>query len=118
VKILVHFFSFPQLQTDAELSIMVSSHPKPSSPQSNCENISNSTVEVIDVKIAATRFIKFRLTSTGRTMRRNNPFHILEDLNSIAGKVTNASRLKNVSLLVEVSNEKQADVLLQAKILG
>jgi hypothetical protein len=51
-------------------------------------------------------------------MRNINPFYIQKALDSIAGKVKNASRLKNGTLLVEIFNENQADLLLKANLLG
>jgi hypothetical protein len=51
-------------------------------------------------------------------MRSINPFYIEKALGSIAGQVKNDSRLKNGTLLVEVCNEKQTDLLLKANLLG
>jgi hypothetical protein len=51
-------------------------------------------------------------------MRQINPFYVQKALDSIAGKVKNASRLKNGTLLIEVYNDKQAELLLKATLLG
>jgi hypothetical protein len=63
-------------------------------------------------------FITFRLKDTEKMMRNVNPFYIQKALNGIVGKVKNASHLKNGTLLVEVQNDKQAEVLLKANLLG
>jgi hypothetical protein len=60
----------------------------------------------------------FRLASTENTMQNINPFYIQKALDSIAGQVKNASRLKEGTPLVDVSNEKQANVLLKNKFHG
>jgi hypothetical protein len=56
--------------------------------------------------------------STEKIMHIINPFYIQNALDSIAGKVNNVSRLKSSILLVDVSNDKQADILLKASLLG
>jgi hypothetical protein len=66
----------------------------------------------------APRIITFKLKDTEKNMRNINPFYIQKALDGIAGKVKNASRLKNGTLLVEVQNDKQAEVLMKANILG
>jgi hypothetical protein len=51
-------------------------------------------------------------------MKNISPFCIQKALDGIAEKVANGSRLKNGTLLVESRNEKQAEVLLKATLLG
>jgi hypothetical protein len=51
-------------------------------------------------------------------MKNTGPFYIQKALESIAGEVTSASRLKNATLLVEARNEKGAEALLNARLLG
>lgn len=51
------------------------------------------------------------------TMRNVNPFCIQKNMVIIAGKMKNASHLKNGSLLVKVHIEKQAELLLKTDIL-
>jgi hypothetical protein len=63
-------------------------------------------------------FITFRLKDTEKNMRNINPLNIQKALDGIAGKVKNASCLKNGTLPVEVQNDKQAEVLLKANLLG
>jgi hypothetical protein len=50
-------------------------------------------------------------------LRSISQFCLQKALDTIAGKVTNASRLKNGTLLMEARNDKQADVLLKAALL-
>jgi hypothetical protein len=64
------------------------------------------------------RFITFRLKDTETIMRNTNPFYIQKALDGIAPKVKNASRLKKGTLFVEVQNDKQAEVLMKANLLG
>jgi hypothetical protein len=47
------------------------------------------------MKMPAPRFLTFRLKDTERNMTNINPFYIQKALDGIAGKVKNASRLKN-----------------------
>jgi hypothetical protein len=51
-------------------------------------------------------------------MHNRNPFYIQKNLDAIAGNVYNASHLRNGTLLVEVCNEKQAELLSHANLLG
>jgi hypothetical protein len=60
----------------------------------------------------------FRLKNTENNMRTISLFYIQKALDDIAGKVKNASRLKDGTLLVEVQNDKQAEVLLEVNLLG
>jgi hypothetical protein len=60
----------------------------------------------------------FRLKDTEENMRNINPFYIQKALDCIAGKVKNAYHMKNGTLFVEVQNDKQAEVLLKANLLG
>jgi hypothetical protein len=53
-----------------------------------------------------------------KTMKNSSQFYIQKSLDSIAAKVTKASRLKNVALPVEARSEKQAEVLLKDTLLG
>jgi hypothetical protein len=53
---------------------------------------------------------------TASSTLRNIPFE--KRLDSIDGKVTSASHLKSGTLLLEAWNEKQAEVLLKATLLG
>jgi hypothetical protein len=63
-------------------------------------------------------FITFRLKDTEKNMCNINPFYTHKALDGIAGKVKNASRLKNGTQLVEVQNDKQAELLLKANFFG
>jgi hypothetical protein len=65
----------------------------------------------------AARFITFRLKDTEKNININL-FHIQKALDGVTGKVKNASRLKNGTLLVEVQNNRQAEVLMKANLLG
>jgi hypothetical protein len=47
-----------------------------------------------------------------------NPFDIQKALDGVASKVRNATQLKNETLLVEVFNEKQVEVLLKTKLIS
>jgi hypothetical protein len=58
------------------------------------------------------------LKDSDKIVKNIGPFFVLKTLSSIAGKVTNASCLKDGTLLVEARNEKQAEVLLKATLLG
>jgi hypothetical protein len=51
-------------------------------------------------------------------MRQINPFYVQKTRDSIAEKVKNASWLKKGTLLIEVHNGKQAELLLKAALLG
>jgi hypothetical protein len=64
------------------------------------------------------RFVTFRLKDSDKNMRQINPFYVQKALDSIAGKVKNASRLKDGTALTEVHNDKQAELLLKATLLG
>jgi hypothetical protein len=66
----------------------------------------------------APSFITFKLQAPKKFMRDNNPFYVQKALDGIAGKGRNATRLKNRTLLVDIFNEKQAEVLLVAKLPG
>jgi hypothetical protein len=60
----------------------------------------------------------FRLKDCDMTVKNISPFYIQRAVDSTAGKVSNASRLKNGTLLVQARNERQAEVLLKATLLG
>lgn len=49
-----------------DLSVVASSRPKLSSPQSNCKNSSNSTLKLLISKCLAPRFLTVRLTQTDK----------------------------------------------------
>jgi hypothetical protein len=51
-------------------------------------------------------------------MRHINPFYAQKAIDSAAGNVKNAPRLKNGTQLIEVHNDKQAELLLKATLLG
>jgi hypothetical protein len=51
-------------------------------------------------------------------MRNTSPCYIQKAPDTVAGKVTCASRLKDLKLLVEAINDKQAEVLLKETLLG
>jgi hypothetical protein len=51
------------------------------------------------------------LKDSDKTVKNVSPVYIQKALKSIAGKVTDASHLKNMTLLVEAWNKKQAEVL-------
>jgi len=82
-------------------------------PQQILEKV-NQSAKLVAVK----RFVTFRLKDSDKNMRQINPFYVQKALDSIAGKVKNASRLKNGTLLIEVHNDKQAELLLKATLLG
>jgi hypothetical protein len=64
------------------------------------------------------RFITFILKDTEKTMRNINPFYIYKELDGIAGNIKNTSRLKNGTLLLEVQNDIEVEVLLKANLLS
>jgi hypothetical protein len=45
-------------------------------------------------------------------MRHINPLYVHKALHDIAGKIGNATVLKKVTLLIELFDEKQAEILL------
>jgi hypothetical protein len=51
-------------------------------------------------------------------MKDINPFHVKQGLDLICGKVKNASRLRNDTLLVEIFTENQSNALLKASLIG
>jgi hypothetical protein len=59
----------------------------------------------------ASRVVTFEFENTDKIMRHINPFFIQKVLDAIAGKVKNASRLRNETLLIETQNEKQGELL-------
>jgi hypothetical protein len=71
-----------------------------------------------NVKITALKFLTLRLKNTDKTMRDINPFFGKQGLDFICGKVKNASRLRNGTLLVEAFTENQSNVLLNETLLG
>jgi hypothetical protein len=56
------------------------------------------------MKMSVPRFLTFRLASTSKTVEQYNPICMRKDLDSIAGKVKNASTLNDGTRLVEISN--------------
>jgi hypothetical protein len=51
-------------------------------------------------------------------MKDINPFCVKQGLDLICGKVKNASRLHNGTLIVEAFTENQSNALLKASLLG
>jgi hypothetical protein len=98
-------------------SKMTISRPKSPLPD-NPEFSSLASRSAVRVKLPAARFVTFRLKGFHKTMKNISQFCIQKALDNIAGKVTNASRLKNGTPLAMVRNEKQAEVLLTATLLG
>jgi hypothetical protein len=70
------------------------------------------------VKLLAPRFVTFGLKDPDETMKSVSPFYIQRALDSIAGKVSNASLLKMCHSLWRHGMKKQAEVLLMATLLG
>jgi hypothetical protein len=64
-------------------------------------------LKALDVKMPAPHFITFKLQDPKKSTRGINPFYVQKALDGIAGKVRNATRLKNGALLVDVFNEKE-----------
>jgi hypothetical protein len=58
------------------------------------------------MKIHPLQFLALQLMGTEKTFHNVNHLYIQENLNSIAGKVKNASCLGNGILLVEIVNKK------------
>jgi hypothetical protein len=72
---------------------------------------SHTSSSVGIVKMLVPRFIVLRLKDIGNNMISINPFCIQKALDGIAGKVKYKSCLKNSTLLEEVENDKQVEVL-------
>jgi hypothetical protein len=66
----------------------------------------------------APKYLTMRLKNTEKTMRDINPLCVKQGLDLICGKVKNASRLRNGTLLVEVFAENQSSALWKASLLG
>jgi hypothetical protein len=108
--------SSARLTPKGDLFKMALSRPKYSQHR-KFEISSISSRSIANVKMPAPRFITFRLKVIERNMRNFNPFYLQKILGGIAGKVKNAPRLKNRTLLKEVQNDRQAEVLLEANLL-
>jgi hypothetical protein len=89
------------------------SRPKSSSPD-NPQLIFLESRSAVPVKLPTPRYVTFRFKDSNKTTKNISPFYIHKALDSIAGKVSNASRMKNGTLVVEARNETQADVHLKA----
>jgi hypothetical protein len=87
-------------------------------PQQQILQKVNQSAKLAAAKMPAPRLVTFRLKNSEKNMRQINPFYVQKALDSIAGKVKNASRLKNGTLLIEVHKDKQAELLLKATFLG
>ncbi|KAJ4428446.1 hypothetical protein ANN_24483 [Periplaneta americana] len=72
----------------------------------------------VKVYVPPPKFICITLTGTEKTMKNISPFYIRRALDGLVGKVKNATRLRNGSLLVETLSAKQSETLLKAKLLG
>jgi hypothetical protein len=83
---------------------MAFSRPK-SSSLDNPKLSSLASRSAVRVKLPASRFVTFRLKDSDRTVKNIGPFYIQKALDSMAGRVTSGSRLKNGTLLVEARNE-------------
>jgi hypothetical protein len=79
---------------------------RPKSPLPDNSELSAARRGVLSVKPPAPRFVTFRLKDTAKTMKNIGPFYIQKALSSIAGKVTNVSRLMNGTPLAEARDEK------------
>jgi hypothetical protein len=88
------------------LSRMAPSRPK-SSLQEKPELSSVLPRNAVLVKLPTSRFVTFHLKDTDKTMRNISPFCIQKALDSISGKVNDASRLENGTVLVEARNDKR-----------
>jgi hypothetical protein len=64
------------------------------------------------------KFLTLRLKNTEKTKKDINPFHVKQGPDLICGKVKNASRLRNGTLLVETFTENQSNALLKASLIG
>jgi hypothetical protein len=53
-----------------------------------------------------------------KSIRRASPFYIQKALDSNTENVRNATRLKNGTFLVDMFNDKQAETLIKANIIG
>ncbi|KAJ4425685.1 hypothetical protein ANN_27881 [Periplaneta americana] len=74
--------------------------------------------EKVTVKVPPPKFISITLDGTEKTMKDISPFYVRRALDGLVGKVRNATRLRNGSLLVETASAKQSETLLKAKLLG
>ncbi|KAJ4438319.1 hypothetical protein ANN_14261 [Periplaneta americana] len=74
--------------------------------------------EKVTVKVPPPKFISITLDGTEKTMKNISPFYVRRALDGLVGKVKNATRLRNGSLLVETVSLKQSETLLKAKLLG
>lgn len=72
----------------------------------------------ITVKMPPPRFVSLTIDGNEKTMKNLSPFYIKRALDAMIGKVRNATRLRNGSLLVETLSPKQSETLLKAKLLG
>jgi hypothetical protein len=78
---------------------------RPESPLSDNPELSSvPSRSAVPVKPPPSRFVTFRLKDSDKTKKNIIPFCIQKAPDSIAGRVTNASRLKNGALLVEARN--------------
>ena len=74
--------------------------------------------EKIKVNMPPPRLLSVTVDGTEKTMQNISPFYIKRALDAMLGKVKNATRLRNGSLLVETLNPKQSETLMKAKLLG
>jgi hypothetical protein len=74
--------------------------------------------KILDVKMPPPRFITFKLHDPKKSTRDINPLYAHKALHGIAGKFSKATLLKNRTLLNELFNEKQAEVLLEVILRG
>lgn len=77
----------------------------------------------VTVKVPALRFLTVQFARTSKTFRNLNLFYIHKNLDAVAGKVKNASHLRNGTLLVEVLKQQafeghSSEILSPIKLKG
>jgi hypothetical protein len=92
-------------------------HSNPDERKEN-DDMSTACMPTVPVRMPLPRFLCTQLSSKENTMKNISPFYIQRALDDLAGKVRNASRLRNGTLLVETLNERQSEFLLKATLLG
>ena len=95
-------------------SIMAPTRPNPLLHSDNFVKDPATTT----VTVPTPKFLCVKLTSENATMKSISPFYIQRALDFIAGKVKNATRSRDGSLIVETNSPAQSDKLLKATLFG
>jgi hypothetical protein len=93
-------------------------HAHPDERKENGDMLSPARTPTVPVRKPLPHFFCIQLNSKEETMKNISPFYIQKALDNIAGKVRNASCLRNGSLLVKTLNKRQSKLLLRATFLG